>query len=189
MNERAKAILHFWFNETSMDDKFSNNELFDQKIKDNFYIDYQKAINDEYSAWQNNIKECLSLIIILDQFSRNLFRNNPKAFAMDEKARLITYEAINKSYFKELSADEVLFMILPLIHSENLSDHVRFYKVFDICFKNHPKFQQAKKMNKIHTDIIKIFGRYPYRNKVLGRKSTKEEINYLNTAHHNFFKI
>ena len=101
MNERAKAILHFWFIETSMDDKFSNNELFDQKIKDNFYIDYQKAINDEYRAWQNNIKECLSLIIILDQFSRNLFINNHKAFAMDEKARLITYEAINKNYFKE----------------------------------------------------------------------------------------
>ena len=189
MNERAKAILHFWFNETSMDEKFSNNELFDQKIKDNFYADYQKAINDEYSAWKNNTKECLALIIMLDQFSRNLFRNNPKAFAMDAKARLITYEAINGGYFKELSADEVLFMILPLIHSENLSDHVRFYKVFDICFKNHPKFQQAKKMNNIHTDIIKIFGRYPYRNKVLGRKSTKEEIKYLNTTHHNFFKI
>ena len=86
MNERAKAILHFWFKETSMDDKFSNNELFDQKIKDNFYIDYQKAINDEYSAWQNNTKESLALIIMLDQFSRNLFRNNSKAFALDTKA-------------------------------------------------------------------------------------------------------
>jgi len=58
MNKRAKAILHFWFNETSMDEKFSYNELFDQKIKDNFYADYQKAINDDYSAWQNNTKEC-----------------------------------------------------------------------------------------------------------------------------------
>ena len=80
-------------------------------------------------------------------------------------------------------------MILPLIHSENLNDHIHFYKVFDICFKHHPKFQEAKKMNNIHTDIIKIFGRYPYRNEVLGRKSTKKEIKYLNTTHHKFFKI
>ena len=189
MNKRAEAILHFWFNESSMDEKFSNNEAFDQKIKANFFEDYQKAINNEYNTWQDHIDECLALIIMLDQFSRNLFRNNPKAFAMDTKAQLIAYTAINRDYAEKLSSDRVLFMILPLIHSENLSDHNHFYKVFDVCFKKHPKFQEARKMNIIHTDIIKKFGRYPYRNKVLNRKSTKEEIEYLNTTHHKFFKI
>ena len=189
MNERAKAILHFWFNETSMDERFSYNEEFDQKIKEKFFLDYQKAINNEYDEWQNHAKECLALIIMLDQFSRNLFRNNSKAFAMDAKARLIANEAIDRAYIEELSTDEVLFIILPLIHSENLSDHNHFYKLFNIYFKNHPKFNEAKKLNHIHTDIIKRFGRYPYRNKVLGRESTNDEIEYLDKTNHKFFNI
>ena len=77
------------------------NEAFDQKIKDYFFKDYQKAINNKYDEWQNHAKECLALIIMLDQFSRNLFRNNSKAFAMDTKARLITNEAINRAYIAE----------------------------------------------------------------------------------------
>ena len=189
MNKRAEAILHFWFNESSMNEKFSNNEAFDKKIKDNFFEDYQKAIRNEYDDWRFNARECLALIIILDQFSRNLFRNNRQAFAMDKKARSIVKEAINKNYIKEFTTDELLFIILQLIHSENLLDHNNFYKLFDTYFKNHPKFKEAKKMNNIHTDIIKRFGRYPYRNKVLGRESTNEEMEYLNTTHHKFFKI
>ena len=114
MNERAKTILHFWFNESSMDEKFSYNEVFDQKIKGKFFLDYQKAINNEYDEWQNHAKECLALIIMLDQFSRNLFRNNSKAFAMDAKARLIVNGAIDRSYIAELSTEEILFIILPL---------------------------------------------------------------------------
>ena len=86
MNERAKIILHFWFSESSMDERFSYNEEFDKKIKEKFFLDYQKAINNKYDEWQNHAKECLALIIMLDQFSRNLFRNNSKAFAMDTKA-------------------------------------------------------------------------------------------------------
>ena len=189
MNERARAILHFWFNESSMDERFSNNEVFDQKIKDSFFEDYEKAINNEYDKWQDNAKECLALIIVLDQFSRNLFRNNSKAYAMDKKARLIANEAIDRAYIAKLSTDEILFIILPLIHSEDLSDHMHFYKLFDTYFKDHPKYQEAKKINNLHTDIIKRFGRYPYRNKVLGRESTEKEIKYLNTTHQKFFNI
>lgn len=189
MNERARIILHFWFKESLIDEIFSNNKEFDQKIKDNFLEDYNKAINNEYDEWKYNAKECLALIIILDQFSRNLFRNNCQAFAMDKKVRSIVKEAINKNYIEEFTIDELLFIILPLIHSENLADHTHFYRLFDKYFKSHPKFQEAKKMNNIHTDIIKRFGRYPYRNKVLGRKSTDEEIEYLNTTYHKFFNI
>ena len=189
MNERAKAILYFWFKQSSHKEKFTKNTVFDQKIRDEFFEDYQKAINNEYDQWQDKADECLALVILLDQFSRNLFRNNPKAFSMDKKARLIANEAINWNYISELSANEILFLILPLIHSEDILDHKNFYKLFDTYFKNHPKFEEAKRMNKIHTDIIKRFGRYPYRNKVLGRESTNEEMEYLNTTHHKFFKI
>tara|TARA_Y100000590_G_scaffold228482_1_gene257807 strand:- start:51 stop:620 length:570 start_codon:yes stop_codon:yes gene_type:complete len=189
MNERAKTILNFWFQLTSPKERFSSNKVLDQKIRSIFFEDYKKAINNKYDKWQNNAKECLALIIILDQFSRNLFRNNRKAFAMDEKAKLFAYVAINNKYLEEFSTNEILFFILPLIHSENLNDHIIFYKYFNHYFKAHPKYKDIKKINNIHTDIIKKFGRYPYRNKVLGRPSTTEEIDYLNTNYHNFFKV
>ena len=73
MNERAKKIINFWFIQSSQEEKFTRNKVFDKKIKKQFFTDYQKAINNEYDDWQNNAKECLALIIILDQFSRNLF--------------------------------------------------------------------------------------------------------------------
>ena len=76
MNERAKAILYFWFKQSSHKQRFSKNADFDQKIRNNFFGDYQKAINNEYDSWQDNANECLAIIILLDQFSRNLFRNN-----------------------------------------------------------------------------------------------------------------
>ena len=85
MNERAKTILNFWFKETTHKERFKKNEAFDAKIRNRFFKDYQKAANNEYDNWQNNTKECLALIILLDQFSRNLFRNNGKAFALDNK--------------------------------------------------------------------------------------------------------
>ena len=84
-------------------------------MKKCFFLDYKKAINNKYDEWQNHAKECLALIIMLDQFSRNLFRNNSKAFAMDAKARLIANEAIDRAYIAKLSTDEILFFILPLI--------------------------------------------------------------------------
>ena len=96
MNERAKTILNFWFQLTSPKERFSSNKVLDQKIRSIFFEDYKKAINNEYDNWQNNVEECLALIILLDQFSRNLFRNNSKAFKMDFKALNIAKKAIEK---------------------------------------------------------------------------------------------
>ena len=110
MNERAKTILDFWFMQTSQEEKFGNNKTFDKKIRDNFLDDYQKAIKNEYDYWHDNAAECLALIILLDQFSRNLFRNNPKAFSMDNKARLIAQQAIDKGYCEKLTNDQLLFI-------------------------------------------------------------------------------
>tara|TARA_Y100000590_G_C15545462_1_gene948736 strand:- start:404 stop:973 length:570 start_codon:yes stop_codon:yes gene_type:complete len=189
MNERAKKILLFWFKESTMDQKFSKNDEFDEIIRKRFYSDYEKAITNKYDNWQNKPKECLALIITLDQFSRNLFRNNINAFAMDNKACSLSYRVIRKKFINEFSNEEILFSLLPLIHSEKINDHDEFYKMFDIYFKNSPKYNEARKMNILHTKIIRKFGRYPYRNKVLGRESTEGEIEYLKNNHHKFFNI
>ena len=189
MNGRAKAILHFWFNETKHKERFEKNEAFDQKIRANFFEDYQKAANNEYDNWQDNTNECLALIILLDQFSRNLFRNNHKAFAMDNKARQIARNAIDKGYHQKLPNDKILFIFLPFMHSEELNDQIYCDKLIDTYLKDHPLYKEIKKFSKIHLDIINEFGRFPYRNKVLRRKNTIKEKEYLKSTHHDFFNI
>ena len=189
MNERAKKVLDFWFVESKPEDWFKKSDDFDRKIKNLFWHDHQKAIKNEYDEWQDEMDECIALVIILDQFSRNLNRKSPKAFEMDKKAKLISKKAIKNKYIEQLSENEILFMILPLIHSEEIDDHYEFHNIFDIYFKGKKKFEEAKKINDLHTKIIKKFNRYPYRNKVLNRISSEEEIEYLKNNHHGFFNI
>ena len=189
MDKRAKKILEFWFLESSSEEKFSRNDEFDRKIKDNFYLDYQKAIENKYDDWQDNAEECLALIILLDQFSRNLFRNNSKAFAMDYKVQIISKKAIDKKYHKTLPNNQIIFIFLPLMHSEELIDQLYCNELIDNYLKDNPNYKEIKKFSKIHLDIVKKFGRFPYRNKVLKRKNTIEENEYLNSTHHSFFNI
>ena len=189
MNERTKTILDFWFIQTSQKEKFGHNKSFDKKIRDNFLGDYLKAKKNEYDYWLDNAAECLALIILLDQFSRNLFRNNPKAFAMDNKARLVANHAIDKEYCKKLTNDQLIFIFLPFMHSEELKDQIYCGKLIETYLKNHKSYKEAKKFSQLHYDIISEFGRFPYRNKVLRRKNTIREEEYLKSTHHDFFNI
>ena len=175
--ERAQVILDFWFKETPSEMRFKKDEKFDQKIKNNFLKDYELACQNEYDDWQDNPNECVALVILLDQFSRNLFRNNKKAFQQDYKTRLIVNEAVDRGYLEELDLDKIHFLLLPLIHSEDISDHIFGHNLIDTYLKKHEKYELIKKAWNDHTIPIKKFGRYPHRNEILGRKSTpKEEI-------------
>ena len=189
MNERAKAILKFWFDESSPEEHFKKNDDFDKKIRNLFEKDYQNAINNKLENWLDNPKTCLALVILLDQFSRNLFRKNSKAFAMDYKALIIAKNAIDKGYHKTLSKNQILFIFLPFMHSEELDDQLLCSKLIDGYLKDNSNYKEIKKFSKIHLDIIKKFGRFPYRNKVLKRENTTEENEYLNTTHYDFFNI
>ena len=97
--------------------------------------------------------------------------------------------AINQEYHKKLTQDQIMFVFLPFMHSEKLSDQIYCGNLINTYFKNHPSFGEAKKFSALHENIIRRFKRFPYRNKVLGRKSTKEEEEYLNSTHHDFFNI
>ena len=179
MNERAKKILEFWFIKSSIKDWFEKNDNFDKKIRDLFFEDYNQAINNEYDDWQDNPNECVALVILLDQFSRNLFRNSKKAFHQDYKTRLIVNEAVDRGYLEELDLDKIHFLLLPLIHSEDISDHELGHKLVDQYLNNHPEYTNIKKAWNDHSVAIKKFGRYPHRNKILNRKSTNEEEIFL----------
>ena len=108
MNERAKAILDFWFIQSDMEDWFKKDDKYDEKIKILFLEDLKKAINNEYDDWQDTPKGCLALVVLLDQFSRNMFRGSRKSFEQDSKARLIVNYALKSPKDVVKSVQELL---------------------------------------------------------------------------------
>jgi len=179
ITENAQNILDFWFKESLPEELFRQKDSFDKKIRDKFYGDYENAIINEYDDWQDEPKSCLALIILLDQFSRNLFRNDKKAFEQDHKCRLIVNESIDRGDLEKLDINEKLFFLLPLLHSEEISDHTYVHNLSNAHLKDHPQITLIKSSWKDHTEVIKRFKRYPHRNKVLDRQSTPEEKEFL----------
>ena len=179
--ENIQNILNFWFKESLPEELFRQKDPFDKKIRDQFFVDYEKAIINEYDDWQDDPKSCLALIILLDQFSRNLFRNDKKAFEQDHKCRLIVNETIDRGDLEKLHSNEKLFVLLPLLHSEEISDHIYVHNLSNLHLKDHPQITLIKSSWKDHTDVIKKFKRYPHRNGMLDRESTPEELVFLNT--------
>ena len=179
MHTRAQKILDFWFKETPLKKRFQKHKDFDEQIRKIFLKDYELASINEYDDWQDNPLGSLALIILFDQFSRNMFRDEPKAFNQDHKARLIVNDSVYAGFLDDMDQDQRFFMLLPLIHSEEITDHDMAYYLLDKYLKDHPDLVSIKKFWKDHTLAIKKFHRYPHRNIVLNRKSTPEEIEFL----------
>ena len=177
--DKAQAILDFWFKETPADKRFKKDDAFDQTIRDKFLNDYELASQDEYDDWQDQPMSALALVILFDQFSRNMFRDDKKAFAQDHKTRLIVNDAVYAGYLEAMNESQRFFMILPLIHSEEITDHDMAYYLLNKYLREHEDYVQIKKFWKDHTKAIRQFHRYPHRNEVLGRESTREELEFL----------
>jgi len=177
---KAQAILDFWFKDTPAEKRFKKDENLDKTIIEKFLKDYELASSNEYDDWQDSPLGALALIILFDQFSRNMFRDDKKAFEQDHRARLIVNDAVYAGYLDEMDQAQKFFMILPFIHSEEITDHDMAYYLLDKYLKDHPGLIDIKKFWKDHTLAIKRFYRYPHRNKILGRRSTEEEAEFLN---------
>ena len=178
--KKAQEIIDFWFKETPAEKRFKRDEKLDVSIKKKFLKDFELASTNEYDDWQDTPLGSLALVILFDQFSRNMFRDDPKAFSQDHKARLIVNDAVYAGFLDEMDQAQKFFMILPLIHSEEITDHDMAYYLLDKYLKDHPGLIDIKKFWKDHTLAIKRFYRYPHRNKILGRRSTEEESDFLN---------
>ena len=181
MNIKAKEILDFWFVETPDEKKFKKDLKFDQIIKNRFLKDYELATQNKLDDWLNTAKGSLALIILLDQFSRNLFRGSGKAFEQDEKSKSILLKIIANNFLDEMNESERLFALLPLIHSENILDHEKAYELMEKYLKKHSEIENTTKFWLDHTAAIKKFGRYPHRNKILNRISSDDEVQFLNS--------
>ena len=164
-----EAILLFWFTEAGPDKWYIKDPEFDDLIRGRFEEIYDKAAAGEFDDWTNTAQGTLALVIVLDQFPRNMFRNTPKSFATDSKALAIAKEAVAKGFDKELPPEQRKFFYMPYMHSEALEDQEECVRLFD------GTNEWAEK----HRDVIVKFGRFPHRNEILGRESTQEEKEYL----------
>lgn len=175
MNKDAEIILDFWFGEAGPDKWWKKDSAFDFEIKARFGALMEDAAAGKLDAWGlSSGLEALALILLLDQFPRNVYRGTAKAFATDKKARNLTLLALERDYLKGLSVDQCVFMFLPLEHSENPDDQALCVELFrELGNENYLKFALA------HKAIIDRFGRFPHRNAALGRPSTPEEEEFL----------
>ena len=179
------AVLDFWFLPgdgpnfgESQKNWFAKNTAFDRQISNTFATAYDRATAGELDHWQDSAEGSLALLILLDQFSRNMFRNDPKAFAADPQARTIADRAIARGFDKTFGAHQRFFFYLPFEHSENLADQNR---CLDLVRQIPGALDDGGYYNwaVAHHAIIERFGRFPHRNDILGRKSTEEEKIFL----------
>lgn len=176
-----QEILKFWFEEISQSQWFKKDDAFDQLISDRFSDVHSRAVRCELFNWRINAEGRLAEIIVLDQFSRNMFRNSPLAFINDPMALTLSQEAISLGMDRLLEPVGRSFMYLPFMHSESIKIH----EVAEDLYRKHGN-QSNLEWEIKHKKIIERFGRYPHRNEALGRNSTKEELEFLKQPNSSF---
>lgn len=170
----SQTVLDFWFEEIDPSFWFMKDALFDQQIISRFSKTYDDVIADKTAPWRKTPEGRLAEIIVLDQFSRNMFRDTPKAFAGDDLALHLAQEAVRVGDDQKIPLIQRAFVYMPYMHSENKAVHQEAVKLF-----SQAGLENSLKYEILHKDIIDRFGRYPHRNKILGRTSTPEEIEFL----------
>ena len=170
----SAMILDFWFKDCTPKMWFKKDIEFDQLIKNRFQKTLEYCLENEINKIPITKENCLSWIIVLDQFSRNIYRNQIRSFAADEKALKLSKISIKKSFLKSMEYNYNSFLLMPFMHSEKLSDH-EFSLPFFKKYTNKKTYDSALR----HKKVIETFSRYPHRNEILGRKSTKSELEFL----------
>ena len=172
---KYQEVIDFWFEEIEPKQIWIKDPAFDQLIIDRFSEVYEKATRCELFEWRESPEGCLAEIIVLDQFSRNIFRDEPGAFAQDALALALAQEAISTCADKDLLTEQKCFLFMPFMHSESELIHEEAMRLF-----NEPGLEENFRFEQHHREIILRFGRYPHRNAILGRESTQEELDFLN---------
>ena len=175
MRQEADDVLTFWFSECTPEDWFKKNEAFDTQIDTRFGELVERALLAQLDSWTTSADSRLALILLLDQFTRNIYRDTPRAFVGDEMALAICLNAIADG---QLEAEQQLtkrqFLLMPMMHSEDIDIQDRSLPLFK-HYTSEMTFDYAVK----HRDIIARFGHFPHRNAILGRPSSSEEIEFL----------
>ena len=170
-------ILNFWFEQLSPDDWFKKNEMLDLKMVEKFIVVHSQATSGELFNWRDEPLGRLAEIILIDQFSRNIYRDDPKAYSSDGIALVLAEEAIRNNIQKNFEISHKQFLYMPFMHSESKFIHEIAVKLF-----SEPGLERSLSYELSHKSVIDRFGRFPERNFVLGRLNTPEEEIYLMNA-------
>ncbi|MDO4231703.1 MAG: DUF924 family protein [Lautropia sp.] len=183
MNDTApwNECLRFWFEETSPKQRFAKDPEFDALIRERFGELHAHAVAGDLADWRNTPEGRLAEIIILDQFSRNMYRGTPAAFAQDDMALTLAQEAVRVGADKALTPQQRVFLYMPYMHSESESVQEKSVALFEaLGIEDNLRFAKA------HKEIIDHFGRFPHRNEILGRPSRPDELAFLDTPGSSF---
>ena len=167
-------VLNFWFKELTPQQWFAKSDALDDAIKKRFGSMLAAAAQGELWQWRESPKGRLAEIIVLDQFSRNVYRDTSAAFAQDPMALVLAQEAVSLGIDAEFNAPEKAFLFMPYMHSESAVIHQQAVILF-----NQPGLENNYEFELKHKAIIDKYGRYPHRNEILGRESTAEELKFL----------
>ncbi|MEB3214842.1 MAG: DUF924 family protein [Nostocales cyanobacterium 94392] len=182
---QANEILDFWFGNAEDADYgkpkkvwFAKEPEFDEELRRRFLLDYEKAAAGYLDEWKDSPLTCLALILLLDQFPRNIFRETPQAFATDWEALSTAHLAIAQGYDRQLLNVQRWFVYLPFVHSENIDHQRQAVKLFQKVSGDKDSASAIENAIR-HRSVIERFGRFPHRNIILGRPSTPEEKEFL----------
>jgi uncharacterized protein (DUF924 family) len=169
-------VLAFW-REAGEARWYKQDPDFDARVRERFLTLWREAAAGRLASWETSDDGALALTIVLDQFPRNMFRGDPKAFASDALAREVAGRAIARGVDKRIAPPLRQFLYLPFMHSEELADQIRCVQLFQ-----GGSDQENLRYAEEHADIIRRFGRFPHRNRVLGRATTAEEQAFLDAG-------
>ncbi|OTG64323.1 DUF924 family protein [Acinetobacter silvestris] len=176
-----QEVIDFWFNPNTQPYWFAKSDEFDQQLHNRFSIALEQARQGEFWEWRKTAEGRLAEIIVLDQFSRNLWRNSPASFAQDPIALVLAQESIHLELDQNLPSEQRAFLYMPFMHSESKLMHEHALQLFESL--GNPINLDFEKQ---HKRIIDRFGRYPHRNEILGRQSTLEELEFLKQPNSHF---
>ena len=174
MTTTPDDILDFWFSDRMQKHWFSSTPEIDQEILDKYEDLWQQAASGRLDSWCETASGSLALVIVLDQFPLNMFRNQAKTFSTGDRAVKISRQVIDNKYNEQIEKDKVAFLFMPLMHSEDMNDQDLSVKMF-----TESGLDGFVKYAAQHRDIVSRFGRFPHRNAILFRESTSDELAYL----------
>ncbi|WP_430391465.1 DUF924 family protein [Dyella sp. 20L07] len=177
-------VLNFWFDSAAQAHWFARDDAFDAQIRERFGDTLEAAAQGKLDHWAGDPEGWLALLVVLDQFSRNIYRDDARAWAADDMAQAIALAGIARGDDQQLTPEQRLFVYLPLEHAEDrsLQQHcVRLFEqlVAQLPFSERGRFEGFLDYARRHHDVIDRFGRFPHRNAVLGRRDTPAEQVYL----------
>ncbi|MGR3759594.1 DUF924 family protein [Roseobacteraceae bacterium NS-SX3] len=172
-----EEILEFWLDEVGEKGWYLQDDALDENIRNRFQTTWEGACEGKYSLWLTYPSGTLAYIILTDQFPRNMFRGSGQAFSSDAMAMAAAKVAINRKWDMKIDEPARQFFYLPLMHSENLCDQERCVR---LMMERMPKYGASNMLHaRAHREVIRQFGRFPYRNKALHRHSTGPELDYV----------